>query len=126
MCFSPCRARWLSLGLALLGCVPTARAGNERKPITELDLFRFVWPADPQVAGDGSKAAFVRVGVDKDKDDYETSVWVVATSGGEPRRLTLGPRDTSPRWSPDGARLLFLRRGEADGKPARRRSACWT
>ena len=115
----PDRARWPSLALMILvaaGAVPSAEGGNERRPITELDLFRFAWPADPQVVGDGTQAAFVRVGVDKDKDDYETSIWVVATSGGEPRRLTLGPRDTWPRWAPDGRRLLFLRRGEAEGK----------
>ena len=114
----PDRARWPSLALMILVAAgaSTAEGGNERRPITELDLFRFAWPADPQVIGDGTQAAFVRVGVDKDKDDYETSIWVVATSGGEPRRLTLGPRDTWPRWAPDGRRLLFLRRAEAEGK----------
>ncbi len=113
------RARLASLGLAWLALVmvpEAARAGGERRPISELDLLRFVWAADPQVAADGSKAAFVRVGVDKDKDDYESSVWVVSMAGGDPRRLTLGPRDAWPRWSPDGTRLLFVRRGEHEGK----------
>jgi len=107
------------LGLVVLGLgsvVETSKAGNERRPISELDLFRFVWAVDPQTVSDSSKAAFVRVGVDRDKDDYESSVWVVSTSGGDPRRLTVGPRDVSPRWSPDGSRLLFLRRTEVEGK----------
>ena len=119
MFFISRRARLVRSGLVWLILVvapQAAPAGTERRPITELDLLRFVWGSDPQVAADGSKAAFVRVHVDKDKDDYESAIWVVATTGGEPRRLTLGPRDTSPRWSPDGARLLFVRRGEADGK----------
>ena len=38
--------------------------------------------------------------------------------GGEaPRQLTKGEHDTTPRWSPDGKFLLFLRSTEKDGKP---------
>ncbi len=107
---------WPLLGLALLLAAPRA-GGADRRPITELDLFRFAWAADPQVSPDGSKVAFVRVGVDKDKDDYDTAIWVVPVAGGEARRLTNGPRDTWPRWSPDGSRLLFLRRLDGEAKP---------
>ncbi|HYJ46259.1 MAG TPA: prolyl oligopeptidase family serine peptidase, partial [Pyrinomonadaceae bacterium] len=35
----------------------------------------------------------------------------------EPHRLTSGNRDTSPRWSPDGKYLAFVRVTEKDGKP---------
>jgi dipeptidyl aminopeptidase/acylaminoacyl peptidase len=94
---------------------PVAVGDEPKRPISEVDLFRFAWASDPQVAPDGSKVAFVRVTVDRDKDDYETSIWVVPTSGGEPKRLTNGPRDAWPRWSPDGARLLFLRRADGEG-----------
>jgi dipeptidyl aminopeptidase/acylaminoacyl peptidase len=93
-----------------------AIADDPRRPIAEVDLFRFTWASDPQVSLDGSKIAFVRVTVDRDKDDYETSIWAVPSQGGDPRRLTNGPRDAWPRWSPDGSRLLFLRRPEGDGK----------
>ncbi len=110
----------------LVACILTAAipgpleaiSDEPRRPISEVDLLRFTWAADPQVAPDGSKVAFVRVTVDRDKDDYETSIWAVPAKGGEPRRLTNGPRDAWPRWSPDGSRLLFLRRAEGDaGKP---------
>ena len=33
------------------------------RPITEKDLFRFVWIGDPQMSPDGSRVAFVRVTV---------------------------------------------------------------
>ena len=116
---TPRRARLVRLGwlwgLALLGLASATEAA-ERRAISEHDLFRFAWVVSPQVAGDGSRALFVRVGVDREKDDYDSSVWVVSTSGGDPRRLTAGPRDTSPRWSPDGSRLLFVRRVEVEGK----------
>jgi Tol biopolymer transport system component len=42
---------------------------------------------------------------------------VPADGSAPPRAFTSGPRDTAPRWSPDGRRLAFLRAGEKDGKP---------
>lgn len=95
----------------------TANAAEKRN-ITEKDLFDFIWIGDHQVSPDGSRIAFVRVSVNKKKDGYETALWMVKTDGGEgPRPLTNGPRDSSPRWSPDGQFLAFVRAGEKDGKP---------
>jgi len=87
------------------------------RPITEKDIFRFNWIADPRLSPDGSQVVFVRVTVDEKADRYLTSLWSVPSSGGEPRRITNGPRDSAPRWSPDGKTLAFLRVGEKDGKP---------
>jgi len=75
---------------------------GQKRNITEKDLFNFVWIADPQVTMDGSRIAFVRVTVNAKKDGYDTAIWSVATASGESRQLTAGPRDSSPRWSPDG------------------------
>ena len=89
-----------------------------RRPITETDLFRFVWIADPQISPDGGRVAFVRVTVNKKKDGYDTALWIVPADGSAPPRpFTSGPRDIAPRWSPDGRRLAFLRAAEKDGKP---------
>ena len=85
--------------------------------ITEKDLFRFQWIADPQLAPDGSQIAFVRVTVDEKKDRYDTAIWAVPARGGELRQLTTGPNDSAPRWSPDGKSLAFLRSLEKDSKP---------
>src|SRR5437763_669731 len=93
-------------------------AALHARPITEKDLFRFQWAADPQVSPDGAQVAFVRVNVDAKKEGYETAIWIVPLRGGAaPRRLTNGPRDSAPRWSPDGKTLAFLRAPEKDGKP---------
>jgi dipeptidyl aminopeptidase/acylaminoacyl peptidase len=55
--------------------------------------------------------------VNESKDEYETSLWLVAASGSEqPRRLTSGTRDQSPRWSPDGRQLAFVRSIDRDGR----------
>jgi dipeptidyl aminopeptidase/acylaminoacyl peptidase len=93
-------------------------SGAQRRTITEQDLFKFVWVADPQIASDGSQIAFARVTVDEKKDTYESSIWMAAVDGtAAPRPLTGGPRDTSPRWSPDGRRLAFVRSIDKDGRP---------
>jgi dipeptidyl aminopeptidase/acylaminoacyl peptidase len=90
----------------------------EKRPITEKDLWDFVWIGDMQVSPDGSRVAFVRVTVNEKKEGYKTSIWAVPVAGGEaPRQLTKGDHDSAPRWSPDGKFLLFLRSTEKDGKP---------
>src|SRR5256885_1350494 len=88
----------------------------QKRNITEKDLFNFVWIADPQVAPDGSRVAFVRVTVNQRKDGYDTAIWSVSTAKGESRQLTAGPRDSSPRWSPDGKYMCFVRAPETNGR----------
>ncbi len=94
----------------------SAPAFAQKRNITEKDLFNFVWIGDPQVSPDGSRVAFIRVSVNDKKDGYNTAIWTVTTATGETRQLTNGPRDTSPRWSPDGKYLLFTRALEVSGR----------
>jgi dipeptidyl aminopeptidase/acylaminoacyl peptidase len=105
-------------------CVPmvvlTLAGGGsaaQKRGITEMDLFKFVWVADPQISPDGARVAFVRVSIDQSKDQYDTAIWLAHTNGSEPpRALTSGLRDVAPRWSPDGKRLAFVRAIETDGR----------
>ncbi len=109
------RPSFLATAVLLLVAVPRAA---EKRFITESDLLKFTWIADPQIAPDGSTIAFVRVTVNEKENRYETSLFTVATTGAEaPRRITSNVRDTTPRWSPDGRRIAFVRSVEKDGKP---------
>jgi dipeptidyl aminopeptidase/acylaminoacyl peptidase len=97
--------------------VLAAPLSAQRRPITESDLFKFVWVADPQMSPDGSQVAFVRVAIDEKKDAYESSIWIAKADGSEPpRAITSGIRDTTPRWSPDGRRVAFVRSAEKEGR----------
>jgi dipeptidyl aminopeptidase/acylaminoacyl peptidase len=85
------------------------------------DLLHFVWIADPQISPDGKAVAFTHVSVDREQDAYRTAVWLaaadpVAGNGADARPLSAGPRDSQPRWSPDGSSIVFVRADEA-GKP---------
>lgn len=111
------RAAAALLAVAVVGVSPAVYAADPR-PITEFDLLRFTWIADPQMSPDGTQVAFVRVDVNAKKDGYDTSLWIVpAAAGSAPRKLTAGPRDASPRWAPDGKSLAFVRSPEEGGRP---------
>src|ERR1700732_2338873 len=110
----------LAFATSLAAQNSTPHPGAAKRVITEKDLFNFIWIADPQVSPDGSRAAFTRVVTDEKRTGYETSIWMVATSGNEdPLRMTNGKHDMHPRWSADGRRIAFVRGGEKDdsGKP---------
>src|ERR1044071_5595023 len=107
----------ISMLLVITVSLPLASFGADKRMITEMDLFKFVWIADPQISPDGSRVVFVRVWVNQKSDRYETALWIVSTNGGAPRQLTAGPRDSGPRWSPDGRTLAFSRSAEKEGRP---------
>jgi len=85
-----------------------------KRPIAETDLYDFKWVADPRISPNGSEVAYTLVTVNEKHDGYSTAIWLVSASGGPPRQISAGPRDSAPRWSPDGLTLAFGRAGEKD------------
>jgi dipeptidyl aminopeptidase/acylaminoacyl peptidase len=91
----------------------------QKRNITEKDIFNFMWIGDTQLSPDGSRAVYVQTTVNAKRDGYDTALYLLDTTQPmtPPRRLTNGPRDAQPRWSPDGTQIAFTRAVEKDGKP---------
>src|SRR3954453_2008737 len=103
---------------AIFLTISVGSALAEKRPITEKDLWDFVWIGDPQISPDGTRVVFVRVTVNDKKEGYNTSLWLAATDGSQPpRQLTTGEHDGQPRWSSDGQSIAFVRANVKDDKP---------
>ncbi len=98
----------LTLALSVTGLAA------DKRPITPQDLWAIKRLSSPAVSPDGKTVVFTVQEWSIDKNKSTSSLWLVGTAGGEPRRLTTAAgTDTAATWSPDGARLAFIsRRGE--------------
>ena len=110
--------RTLIAGVVCAAVALAMPRADGKRFITETDLLKFTWIADPQISPDGSRVVFVRVTVEEKENRYEAALFAVATGNPDtPRRLTSGMRDTSPRWSPDGKQIAFVRSVDKGGHP---------
>ena len=60
------------IALAIVGSISAQNSSSAKRPITEKDLFDFIWIANPQLSPDGARVAFTRVVVDEKRTGYET------------------------------------------------------
>jgi dipeptidyl aminopeptidase/acylaminoacyl peptidase len=77
------------------------------------DLFGFRWVLDARLSPDGARVAFVVCEIDRELNDYVSSIWVGpsdGSTGARPytwRSPGVAQRDLDPRWSPDGSQIAF-------------------
>jgi len=72
-----------------------------------MDVFELELATDPRIAKDGQSVVYVRNFMDRMHDRRRSNLWRVE-SGGEQRPLTTGLENhRSPRFSPDGEKLLY-------------------
>lgn len=68
--------------------------------------------SDPQISQDSRRIVYTRGWVNKMTDSRESSLWIMNADGTRNRLLTHGE---SAVWSPDGARVAYLAKGEPAG-----------
>ena len=92
---------------------PLAAQANDEAADPErlqyLDIFEMEVADDPRISPDGERVVYVRRGFDIMTDRSRTALWVVGTDGSNHRAITDGSGAvSSPRWSPNGNRLLYV------------------
>ncbi len=82
------------------------------------DLWKLERVAQPTLSPDGAQACVSVTAYDMKENKGGSSLWLLSTFGGEPRRLTNeGERDAEPRWSPDGRWIAFVAKRDKDEEP---------
>ncbi len=92
-----------------------APAAAPTRYFTGSDLFNLEVATDPQISPDGRNIAYVRKSNDIMTDKARPTIWLVDVASGQQRPLLAGPGSySSPRWSPDGARLAYVAADNGD------------
>lgn len=88
-----------------------------KRKITTDDLYNFKLIADPRLSPDGKRVAYIVTTIEKDKNDYRSSLYVSSVDGTSSRRLTtFDSKDSKPEWSPDGSTIAFLSNRSGKGQ----------
>jgi dipeptidyl aminopeptidase/acylaminoacyl peptidase/tetratricopeptide (TPR) repeat protein len=99
----------LVLSALVLFPAATLPAADAPRPLAVDDLYALKTVADPRLAPDAQSVAYTVTWLDAEEDAQQTDVWLAPISGGEPTRLTTGPKSASkPRFSPDGRWIAYL------------------
>ncbi len=83
--------------------------------MTPADLAHIRVPSDPRISPDGTAVLFTVSRPNLEQDRYDEQLWVSDAEGTRP--ISRGPRDTGPRWSPDGQTIAFMTREDDKARP---------
>src|SRR5262245_63418470 len=98
-----------AVAAAVLLLVASSPAADKR-PMKLDDLYKFKRVAAPQISPDGRTVAYQVTTVDLGANKSTTAIWIAPADGkGMNKQITdpKGKKDSNPRWSPDGTKILF-------------------
>ncbi len=92
-------------------------ARPKAKTFTVEDLWRIERVGSISLAPDGAQAVCSIASHSMEENKAQSSLWMLSTFGGGPRRLTsCGEKDGQPAWSPTGEAIAFVGRREQQGR----------
>jgi acylaminoacyl-peptidase len=93
----------------ILALISSTSAAQGKKNLAAADVFNLEFVSDPQISPDGRRIIYVRQFTDIMSDRNYSNLWIVNFDGSDNRPLTTGLRsDASPRWSPDGSKIIYI------------------
>ena len=105
-------------GLFVLGLLAplgaSMAAGQNRRPMSIIDLLEVPQLSDPQLAPDGDQLLYLMAEADWEANERIEHIWRVNLDGTEKVQMTRGDGEEQPRWSPDGESIAFITKRGAD------------
>ena len=118
----------LALVLSSLALDSSVPAAQPKRPMTLVDLLSIPRVGDPQLSPDGQRIAFLLATIDWPNNRRIPQIWTINADGSGQRQLTSMDAGAGvARWSPDGATIAFISKGQIflvprDGGPPRQLS----
>ncbi|WP_425155404.1 prolyl oligopeptidase family serine peptidase [Candidatus Palauibacter sp.] len=99
----------VALAVSLVPATPLAAQERDPNHFGPADVFELEVAGDPRISPDGSQVVYARTFMDIMTDRERRNLWIVDYDGSNHRALLTGQQNfSSPRWSPDGTRLLYV------------------
>jgi dipeptidyl aminopeptidase/acylaminoacyl peptidase len=89
--------------------VSVAAFAQQKRAFTIEDLYRVKGLSDLSVSPDGKTLSFTQSISDLPHAKRPTKIWIMDADGSNARAMTQGDADSSPRFSPDGRQIAFIR-----------------